>query len=133
MADVINRITKEYKKSVNTPDYSESEWIINPDFIPDCKLKYMVIDDNTIREMTIEEKTIVDYVEPIPEPKPLTLEEIDKIRNTNIAVEIAIKYPLPLEMALHWKIHTGELTMDSNEIIEFRQVVTDAKLKYPKP
>jgi hypothetical protein len=30
MANVLNRTTKEYLLSVNTPDYPETEWLINP-------------------------------------------------------------------------------------------------------
>lgn len=132
MANVFNRKTMQYKKSVNTPDYLIKDWIINPTFIPDCEAKYMVVDNDTIREMTSEEKAVVDYVAPIPEPEPLTTDELEKIRNANIADEIAIKYSLPTEMALNWKIHTGELTIESPEIIEFRNTVDLAKAKYPK-
>jgi hypothetical protein len=31
MADVLNRTTKELRRSVNTPDYDPAEWIIDPD------------------------------------------------------------------------------------------------------
>ena len=62
----------------------------------------------------------------------LTPEEFDKERNSKIAADIAIKYQLPAELALHWKIHTGELTMDSPEIVAFRATVDAAKAKYPK-
>jgi hypothetical protein len=31
MANVLNRTTKEYLESVDTPHYPESEWLINPD------------------------------------------------------------------------------------------------------
>jgi hypothetical protein len=31
MADVINKTTGEYRKSVHTPDYPEKDWLINPD------------------------------------------------------------------------------------------------------
>lgn len=62
----------------------------------------------------------------------LTPEEFDKERNSKIAAEIAIKYPLPAELALHWKVHTGELTMYSPEIVAFRATVDAAKAKYPK-
>jgi len=30
MANVLNRTTFEYRESVNTPDYSPADWIINP-------------------------------------------------------------------------------------------------------
>ena len=140
MADIFNRETKQYLKSVNTPDYDRptgeywdnGAWIINPIFIPKCDSKYMMVEGNDIREMTPEEKAVIDYVAPIPEPELPTVEELEKIRNANIAVEIAIKYPLPAELALNWKIHTGELTMESPEIVEFRNTVDLAKAKYPK-
>jgi hypothetical protein len=31
MANVLNRTTKQFLASVNTPDYSEADWIVNPD------------------------------------------------------------------------------------------------------
>ena len=30
MANVLHRITKEYRRSVNDPDFSIADWIINP-------------------------------------------------------------------------------------------------------
>lgn len=64
MANVFNRKTKQYLKSVNTPDYPIADWIINPKAIPDCDSKYIIVKDDDIREMTIAEKAVVDYVEP---------------------------------------------------------------------
>ena len=61
MADVINRITKEFKRSVNTPDYPENEWIINP-VMPKCEIKYLKIDGDSVLEMSVVEKEIVDLV-----------------------------------------------------------------------
>jgi len=34
MSNVLHRTTKQYIRSVNTPDYPESDWVINP-VIPD--------------------------------------------------------------------------------------------------
>lgn len=31
MANVLNKVSKEYRESVNTPDFPESDWVINPD------------------------------------------------------------------------------------------------------
>lgn len=31
MADVLNRITREFIQSANTPDYPVADWIHNPD------------------------------------------------------------------------------------------------------
>ena len=50
MSNVINRITKQYLKSVNTPDYPESDWIHNP-IVPICGPKYWVITGDLIRAM----------------------------------------------------------------------------------
>lgn len=133
MADVVNRITKEYKKSVNTPDYLESEWIINPDFVPDCELKYIVVEGNTIREMTVEEKSVVDYIEPTPEPEPLTEKELETERNLNIANEITKIYTIADEMSMVRKLITGESSITDTDIIEWFAIITDAKLKYSKP
>lgn len=62
MANVLNRISKAYLQSVNTPDFDELEWIINPDLtavegVPPC---YWVIEGDAVREMTVEEKAIYD-------------------------------------------------------------------------
>lgn len=60
MANIINRTTKQYLKSVNTPDYPKSEWIINP-VLPDCEPIYYVIEGDVVREMTQMEKDDLTY------------------------------------------------------------------------
>ena len=50
MANVVNRKTKQYFKSVNTPDYPVSDWIHNPK-MPTCGNKYWVIEGDIIRAM----------------------------------------------------------------------------------
>jgi len=69
MANVLNKTTKEYLLSVNTPDYSTEDWIINPDLsnVEDIPSKYWKIDGYdgydgyNIIEMNQEEKDIVDF------------------------------------------------------------------------
>ena len=62
MADVLNRQTLELKRSVNTPDYPESEWVINPDLtitqtVPwDC---LRLVGDRLV-EFSPEEKSVVN-------------------------------------------------------------------------
>ena len=56
--------------------------------------------------------------------------QIEKRRNVNIASKIAKKYTLEDQIALLWKLQTGELTIDSPEIAEHQQTVADAKLEY---
>ena len=61
-----------------------------------------------------------------------TAEELESKRDENIAAEIAIKYPLPAEMALRWKLRVGKLTMESPEIIAYMSWIESSKAKYPK-
>ena len=60
MANVLNKTTKQYLRSVNTPDYPTSEWLINP-VLPLCDQKFWVIEGDTIREMTQAEKDAYLY------------------------------------------------------------------------
>jgi hypothetical protein len=54
MANVLNRTTKEFRRSVNTPDYPVENWIINPD------LSSLIVEGDTVRDMTDVEKDVVD-------------------------------------------------------------------------
>ena len=62
MANVLNRSTKRYMKSVNTPDFPEEDWIINPDLsaVSSTPQKYWKIVGDAVLEMTTEEKAVVD-------------------------------------------------------------------------
>lgn len=84
MANVLNKVTKEYLRSVNTPDYDPEQWLINPEVSllqPDSR--YWVIESNTVqvgyddileqpimetvfsvRDMTVEEKAVYDAANP---------------------------------------------------------------------
>jgi len=132
MSNVFNRITKVYKKSVNTPDYPVSEWIINPIFIPNCDKKYMVVEGDTIREMTVKEKEVVDYIEPVPEPLPPTAEELERKRKSDIAAEIANVYTIADELSIHRRLLQGTLKLSDVECVEWLSVIDAAKLKYDK-
>jgi hypothetical protein len=53
-----------YLLKAHTPDYEEREDVIifdnaNPD-VPECEIKYWIVQDGTVREMTTEEKAIID-------------------------------------------------------------------------
>jgi len=65
MANVINRVTKRLLLSVNTPDYSESEWIINPDLsaVNSIPQKFWKIEGDDVVEMSIEEKVALNESE----------------------------------------------------------------------
>jgi len=120
MANVINRITKQYLKSVNTPDYPELDWIINPVFIPKCDIKYMVVEGDTVREMTIGEKAVIDYVAPPPEP---TLGEAKVTKQNTIKQEctrhILKAYPDNIQRSAALGIYSIEvITEMTNFIVE---------------
>lgn len=75
MADVLHRSTLEYRKSVNTPDFSPADWIINPDLsaIKGVARKYWRIDGDRVVEMTAQEKAAADRAE-LDTSKPGKLE-----------------------------------------------------------
>lgn len=62
MANVLHRTTKQYLKSVNTPNYSEVDWVVNPDLssVQNVPTKYWKIDGDTVSEMNQSEKDAVD-------------------------------------------------------------------------
>jgi hypothetical protein len=62
MANVVNKTTGEFLQSVNTPDFSESEWLINPD-ISTVRLvpnRYWKVVGTDVVEMSMDEKAAVD-------------------------------------------------------------------------
>jgi hypothetical protein len=62
MANVLNRTTKELRRSVNTPDFDVVDWIHNPDLsvVTEQSSKHWVIDGDSVRDMTTTEKNTVD-------------------------------------------------------------------------
>lgn len=62
MANVLNRSTKEYRKFVNTPDYSPALWIINPDIsaVEGWDTKYWVITGDDVTLMDQAARDAVD-------------------------------------------------------------------------
>jgi hypothetical protein len=62
MANVINRTTLQYLKSVNTPNYPTAAWIINPT-LPQIAPKYWKISGDDVLEMSQAEKDAVDAAE----------------------------------------------------------------------
>ena len=62
MANVLNKSTLELRSSVNTPDYPESDWLINPDLSAVAGLdpRYWKIAKNAVAAMTAGERQAVD-------------------------------------------------------------------------
>jgi hypothetical protein len=67
MANVVNRtaVPVVVLYSVNTPDYPETEWIINPDLtaLASVPQKYWKVSGDLVIEMTAAEKAVVDAAE----------------------------------------------------------------------
>jgi len=62
MADVLNRTTKEYWQSVNTPEYPPAAWLINPDLsaVRGQSVKYWKIDGDVVSLMDATEQAAVE-------------------------------------------------------------------------
>jgi len=62
MADVINRTTLQYLQSINTPDYPDIDWIVNPDLsgLIGIPQKYWKIVGDTVVQMDTTEQAAVD-------------------------------------------------------------------------
>lgn len=117
MANVINRTTKQYLKSVNTPDYPEDEWIINPD-LPNCDPMFWVIDGDSVREMTTKEKAKV-----LP-----TAEEIDQTRWEGLRMRVNAE----LDTTSWYMLPDSNLTESQQaEASEYRLKLMNLKTDYP--
>lgn len=62
MATVLEKSTMRILESVNTPDYPETDFIINPDLsaVAGVPEKYWTIKDNTVAAIPAEEQATVD-------------------------------------------------------------------------
>lgn len=65
MANVLNRITKEFRGSVNTPDFPASQWIINPDLsaVIAFPTKYWTITGDVVTLQSQAQRDVTDDVE----------------------------------------------------------------------
>ena len=65
MSNVLNRTSKQYLTSVNTPDFPTADWVINPDvsaLLGVVPTKYWFIDaQDDVTEMTQPQKDVVDH------------------------------------------------------------------------
>lgn len=65
MANVLNRATRQYLRSVNEPDYLVQDWIINPnlDAVVGFRSAYWVITGDAVSLMTQSQRNAVDAAE----------------------------------------------------------------------
>src|SRR3990167_3337051 len=61
-ASVLNRTTKQYLVSVNTPDYPTADWIIEPDLsaVTGFDSRYWTITGDAVTLKTLSERNAVD-------------------------------------------------------------------------
>jgi len=62
VANALNRITLQLKRSVNTPDYPIADWVINPDLSPVIGVanEYWKLLGDVVSEMSQAEKDAID-------------------------------------------------------------------------
>jgi len=65
MAHVLKRTTKEYRTSVNDPDFSVVDWIINPDVsaVAGQPTKYWLINGDVVTLMDQSARDVIDATE----------------------------------------------------------------------
>ena len=77
MSDVVRKSDCKTFYSVNTPDYPEAEYLINPANMKEIETlpqEYRKISGSTVVEMSTAEKAAVDTAKPKPVSCPLGLE-----------------------------------------------------------
>jgi len=62
MSEVVHRVSKQRRRSVHTPNFPSSDWIINPDLsaVENVPQQYWKIEGDTVSEMSQAEKDAVD-------------------------------------------------------------------------
>lgn len=83
MANVVNRTTKEFIRSVNEPDYPVLDWIINPnlDAVVGFRSAYWIITGDVVSLMTQPERDAVDAAELVAnrDAEAAILEAVERI------------------------------------------------------
>lgn len=83
MSSVLNRTTKQFLTSVNTPDYDPAQWIIKPNLsaVGGIAQKFWIVEGDSVRGMTDAEKiTLI-----LPSDKGVLLERFSAEINEFIA------------------------------------------------
>jgi len=65
VASVLNRTTKEFRASANTPDFPVADWIINPDLaaVAGQPIKYWIITGDVVSLASAGEQATIDAAE----------------------------------------------------------------------
>lgn len=118
MADVLNRTTKQYLKSVNTPNFPTADWIINPDLtaVAGVPSKYWKITGDVVAEMSSAEKDTA---------------ELDNIKSAkNVAIDG--KTTSLIDIGFTYAAKQFSLSLPSQiKLIGAHELKDDAALTYP--
>ena len=133
MSDQIDRNTMQVHPSVNTPDYSIETFLnISGKTLPNCDKKYWKIVGEQVVEMTIDEKAVVDYVAPSPEPTPEELAAAATgMYKQNVRSKIEKTYSRTDELGIIREALAALLPDDVN-VQAWNSIVLAAKAKYSK-
>ena len=91
MASVLNRTTKEYRTSVNTPEFPVAVWIIEPDLsaVAGFANKYWTITGDIVTLMTASQRAAVDAAE-LSAARDTTASNLDGLENIHRAAMLVI-------------------------------------------
>lgn len=82
MANVVNRTTKQFLASVNTPEYPTVDWIINPDLsaVTGFASKYWIITGDVVTLMDAGQRAALDAAE-LEALRDQVASELDQVEN----------------------------------------------------
>ena len=102
MASVLNRTTKVYLPSANTPDYPTSDWIINPDLsaVAGQPTKYWRIVGDIVSLLTQVERDAVDAAE-LEARRDATVQQLQDVEDVLRAFMLIVLDELNLHALKH--------------------------------
>lgn len=107
MSAVINRTSKQLLCSVNTPDYSEVDWIINPDLslLTSVPQKYWKISGDSVLEMTTQEKADADAaIAAATFPDYMEVSDVNTTSTSNTTFSTKLTFTINLEANKEYEI-----------------------------
>lgn len=91
MASVVHRTTKEFRPSVNTPDFPVGTWVINPDLtaVTGFASKYWIITGDVITLMDQAARDTVDAAE-VSARRDQTADQLDVVEGVLRAFALVV-------------------------------------------
>lgn len=91
MASALNRVTKQFLASVNTPDYPTADWIINPDMsaVAGFESRYWTITGDVVSLMDAAARAVVDAAQ-LEATRDATAAELDQAEGALRAFMLAV-------------------------------------------